>query len=57
MIQTVAKNTLCQPTMRLRLERFLLALPLADDVRPTKRQRQQGDQFLQPLRLNHVPLF
>src|SRR6266545_2995313 len=57
MIQTVAKYTLRQPPMLFRLERLLLAQPLADDVRQTKRQRQQGDQFLQTLRLNHMRLF
>src|SRR5436853_2569992 len=54
MIQAIAKYTFCQPSMLLRLQGLLLAQPLADNVRPTKRQRQQGKQFLQALRLDDV---
>src|SRR5437764_11478434 len=57
MIQTVAKYTLRQPPMLVGLERLLLAQPLADDMRLTKCQRQQGDQFLQALWLKHVRFF
>src|SRR5437868_4085335 len=57
MIQAVAKNTFRQPPMLLGLERLLLAQPLAHNMRPTKCQRQQGDQFLQALWLKHVRFF
>src|SRR5437763_15360557 len=57
MIQTVAKYTLRQPPMLFGLERLLLAQPLADDMRPTKCQRQQGDELLQALWLKHVRFF
>ncbi len=36
--------------------RLLLAQPLTNDVRPTKRQRQQRDQLLQAFQLNDVGL-
>src|SRR5436305_5321643 len=57
MIQTVSKNTFGESPMLLDFEGFLLAQPFADDVRPTKRQRQQGDQLLQTFRLDHVGFF
>src|SRR5215216_99958 len=57
MIKSVSKNTLCQSPMLLGLERFLLAQPLADYVRPAKSQRQQRDQLLQSLRLDDVRFF
>src|SRR3954447_6431136 len=57
MIQTVAKYTLRQPPMLFGLECLLLAQPLANDMRQTKCQRQQGDQFLQALWLKHMRFF
>jgi hypothetical protein len=43
MIQTVSENTSRHSPMLLRLEGFLSAQPFTDDVRPTKRHRQQGE--------------
>src|SRR5215208_3256302 len=57
MIKSVSKNASCQSPMLLGLERFLLAQPLADYVRPAKRQRQQPDQLLQSLWLDDVRFF
>jgi hypothetical protein len=50
MIQALSKYTCRQSPMLFRLERLLSAQPLTDNVRPTKCQRQQGDQLLQARR-------
>src|SRR5215212_9989822 len=57
MVKTITKNTSCQPTMPFDLQRLLLNQPLANHMRPTKGQRQQRYQFLQPLRVSDVRLF
>ena len=54
------KQTLGTPPMRLQLvnpKRLGLSQPLADQVRPTERERQQRQQLRQPLRIRDVRLF
>src|SRR5215207_8447404 len=56
MIQAMPKDTLRQSSMLLDLQRLVLCQPFSDDVRPAERERQQRQQFLEPLGVGDVRL-
>src|SRR5947209_12247020 len=57
MIEAMPKDTLRQSPMLLDLQRLVLCQPLANNMRPAEGQRQQRQQFLEPLGVSDVRLF
>src|SRR5438128_7943811 len=57
MIQTIPKQTSCQTSMLLDEQRLMLIQPLTHDMCPTKGQRHERQQFLEPRGVGDMCLF